>query len=213
MQAGIIITRARNTLIDPAPGTYWTDAELIDYLNGGITFVVGLKPDAYVITGPIPLVAGINQSLPSGGVQALQGLINVASNKGILTRNLEKFTHANTAWATATPAVDVNYFFPDNRDPTRFRVSPPNTGAGSMLAMYCAVPTPIAVTTDVIPISDVYQTALWAFVVGSAFAKNSSKQDLPKTQQFMTMVAALVTGKNQAQAQDTPPTAIPDLTV
>lgn len=213
MLASVVITRARSTLLDPSPGVYWTDAELISYLNGGTSYIVGLKPDAYVITGAVPLVAGINQALPAGGVQFMDALMNTTSKVAIIKRDLAKLSQANPGWSSQTATVDAAIALPDARDPTRFRVSPPNTGAGNILATYGAVPPALAATTDTILLSDIYETALWAFVVGSAYAKNSAKGDIVKSQGFFAMVPGFVTGRTQMQLGEAPKTDIPDETV
>ena len=70
------------------------------------------------------------------------------------------------------------------------------------------MPTRLAATSSAIGIPDWYETALWAFVVASAYAKNSKRQDLAKTQQFMAMFSQNVLG-NTAAERTTAPAADP----
>ena len=69
MQAGVVVTRARATLLDPN-GVYWPDGELYDYLSAAQTAVVNLKPDAYAQTVFVSLVPGVLQAIPAEGTSS-----------------------------------------------------------------------------------------------------------------------------------------------
>lgn len=198
------------TLLDPS-NVYWTDDELLDYCNAGCASVAAIEPSASSTTSTISLVAGINQSLPPGGTQFFDALINTASGNSILTRDLKKFNTANPSWAAAAQAVDVSYVFPDNRNPTYFAVSPPNNGSGSILAIFGIVPAVLTSPSQEIPISDVYQDCIWAFIMFHALSKNTDRQDLAKADQFLKTGISLTSAKQKRQADYTSITALPNL--
>jgi hypothetical protein len=55
-----------------------------------------------------------------------------------------------------------------------------------------------------IPVSPVYTTPLWAFVVGMAYAKNSTRQNLAKSNEFMAMFNTAVGLKSTKQREASP---------
>ena len=90
-------------------GTKWSAVDaLLPYLNLAITSIVGLKPDAYTVTGPITLVAGPTQEAPSGTWQIVDILCNLGADgitPGQTIRSLskQKMDEMFTGWMTFTP--------------------------------------------------------------------------------------------------------------
>ena len=184
MLASVIVNACRVTLIDAAAAT-WSDAELLGYLNEAERAVVFLKPDAYTVRDYIPMVAGTNQAIPTGGVAVLDLSQNEVSKRRVTLVDKELLDEANRFWQAATEETDVQHWCADPRDPTRFDITPPNDGTGSVLCLYGAVPTAIAATSNAINLNDSYQYALECFTLSRAYAKNSRKQDLAKSAAYM----------------------------
>lgn len=203
--AGTITARASTTLLDPSR-VGWSTAELLDYLNAAQRAVCLLRPDAYTIVGPVGLVAGVVQSLPvADGNVLLRVLYNTDSGVSVRHAGIDGMTAASN-WAAATPSPIVKEWAADSRDRTRFFVSPPNDGTGSLMCFYAAVPPALTSETQTIALPDVYDTALWAYVCSLAWAKASRRQDMAKSQSMMQMFVATVTG-SQVAAQS----VFPDL--
>jgi hypothetical protein len=203
LQASVIVDRARISLIDPRE-VHWSDAELYDYLSAGQRAVVQLKPSAYTITELVSLAAGVVQNLPSEGLQLFDIYFN-ASGAGITQVGREVLTEMLPQWAVATQTVDAEHWMSDARDPRRFLVYPPNTGAGSVMAHYAAYPPTVDISTgSVLVIPESYDMALWASVMAQALAKNSRRQDLGKSQIFFSIFTGLVTGRMQAKEINAP---------
>lgn len=205
LQCGVIVTRARNTLLDPGTGPAapaWTDPELIDYTAAAQTAVLDLKPDANVIFEALVLASGSQQSLPAGSIQLMELLSNVIDGSTIRIIDRETLDHSYPNWqALQNPSTQVvrRYVY-DKRFPLMFWVTPGVQAATEVNAVYSALPTRPAALTDPLGINDTYETALWAYVVSLAYAKNSSRFDPQKAAAFMALFTANVTGRTQAQA-------------
>ena len=109
-------------------------------------------------------------------------------------------TEMNPQWVMATADDEVENWMADARDPRRFLVFPPNTGAGRVMALFGAYPPAVDISTgSVLVVPETYDMALWASVMGQALAKNSRRQDLTKSQAFFSIFTGLVTGRMQAK--------------
>lgn len=204
LQCGVIVARARFTLLDSGIGPAapaWTDTELIDYTAAAQTAVLEIKPDANVIYGNLSLATGSQQSLPSGGIQLMELLSNVSDGSTIRIIDREALDHSYPNWqAQQVPVTSkVRRYVYDKRFPLMFWVTPGVTGA-SVAAVYSVLPTRPVALTDLLGLNDTYETALWAYVVSLAYAKNSARFDAQKSSAFMAVFVANVTGRTQAQA-------------
>ena len=205
--ASAVIQRARYTLLDES-AVAWSNAELYSYLNGGMTQLVSIKPDAYPRVASLTLVAGTWQSLPDDGVLFLDAVQNTAG--GFVTvQAAHEFVRVHPTWAADTASANVSYVLFDPRLPTNFNVYPPATAGATLRVKYGAMAEPVVPTTqETVDFPAWYETPLWAFVVGSAYAKNGKRQDLAKFQQFMSMFMQAVAG-NTASERSTAPAADP----
>lgn len=196
------ISNARSTLVDAA-GTTWTDADLEAYYNEGLRALALLKPDAYVVDGDVALAAGTRQVLPEGAVAIFDVEYNSTSKRRVTLVDKELLDEMNRFWPAATQETDVQHWCADPRERTVFVVTPPNNGSGSVHAVYGAVPPAVGMSTgtsSAIPVGDQYEPAILQYVLHRAYAKNTKRQDLGKSQaalqQFMTLLG--IGSKGQA---------------
>lgn len=182
--ASAIITSLRSILLDPSPGVTWNDARLLALLNEGERSICLVKPEAYSIAGSLTMVAGTQQAIPSGGTAILDLYENVATKRRAIMANRKQMDLMDPLWAGATAAAEVVFWMADQRDPTRFHVSPPQTGGNQIAALYGITPTPIASTANNINLLDVYEAALKAFVLSQCYAENTDRQDTAKATMY-----------------------------
>lgn len=203
MLASVIIDRVRRTLLDPAPGVTWSDADLLDYLSAAQRAVCVVKSDAFTKRANVSLVSGVAQTLPSDGLSLIDVIIN---SDGTPINQVGRSLLQNTknAWAAATAQSKVLEYIGDTRDPRRFLVYPPNDGTGVVLVTYGAIPPPLTSTSDDIALIDIYDNPLWAWTCGLAYAENTKRQDLQKSQQMFGVFNAMVGAKTQTQIQMSP---------
>lgn len=209
--AGQILTRVRRTLLDPT-GVTWADPELLDYLTVATTATCNVKNDAYRVVYDIPLVAGYVQQLPTSlgsGSAPPPGLAVFeiyANTNGPACNQVgrELLNNANPDWVRATPQVFVDEWMTDTRDPSRFLVNPPNTGAGSLKILYGAVPPVLSTLNDPIVLPDTYEAALWAYTLALAYAANTKRKDPGKEQFYMGMWAQMVGARTPSQIAVSP---------
>lgn len=205
MLASELIDGARLTLIDSAKVT-WSDAELLGYLNEALRATAFGKPDMYTIRGFVSLVSGESQQIPAAGIALMDIDRNSDANGGRIVTQVDKSLLAECSrfWPAGTKQARVEHFTADPREPRRFRVYPPNNGAGSVDMLYGAVPTALTSVSDTIPVADTYQAALTAYVLSRAYAKNSKRQDLTKTSSYQGQWGQLLGLKSKAQVATSP---------
>jgi hypothetical protein len=183
--ASAIITSLRATLLDPSPGVTWTDARLLALLNEGERAICLAKPEAYTVQGALTLAAGTVQTIPAGGTAILNLYHNTAGTKRrVILVDPARLDAANPAWPNDTATSIVNFWFVDPRDPTRYHVSPPQVGSNTVAGLYGMTPTPIAAVGNNINLPDIYEQVLKCFVLAEAYAENTDRQDLAKSDYY-----------------------------
>lgn len=185
MLAQEILGNCELTLGDPN-GVYWNTAsnplELLGYLNQYCRWAVGLKPDLRTLRTVINLAPGINQAIPSDGEQFMDA--DFAGNgQAVFIRQFEELKHSKFAnMASATEAENVTTVCADPRDPRRFYVWPPSTGAsGSTLQIrYAQYITAMTSSGDTYPLGDETADSAYWYVLGLAFRKTCDRQDMDR---------------------------------
>lgn len=206
--ASVIINSALTTLLDIDRVTF-SDDEMLGYLNEALRATAFVKPDMFVVQEFITPAAGVDQTLPAGGI-ALIDVIRNSNGRIISEVDRQLLDESNRFWNAGTEVVTVEHYTVDPRNPLRYRVFPPNSGAGSIEIVYGAVPATLTATSnssDEIPVPDSYQNALTNFVLAKAYMKNSKKQDLVKSASAMQDWRTSLGLKAQAQIAISPKVA------
>lgn len=197
------IAKLRADLVDDDAVT-WTDAELLECLNEAVRATVTVRPDSYVTTGPIPLVAGTIQSLPDGATALFDILENTAPPfKRVTQVDQALLDETYRFWPGNTPQSQVDHYCADPRDKLQWRCYPPNNGDGEVMSSYGDTPADMTLT-DVLPLGDQYEPALYARAMGSAYRRNTQRQDLGKTTGYYSQWAQLLGLNAQAAAAVAP---------
>jgi hypothetical protein len=123
-------------------GQLWSDAELVDYLNEGLSVMQGLRPDAFTTIETITLTPGVRQELPEGMDRLVELLDNVTSeddasiSNGAISEATDNYKNAlrrydcNKQTGECAPQAEIDgylvrSFSVSPSDPTSFTVEPP----------------------------------------------------------------------------------------
>lgn len=187
-----LVDSVEQTLQDET-NTQWTALELLNYLNEGQLFIVGLKPNAYSTTASFVLVAGVKQSIPATGIE----LIDVHANLGtdgltpgreIWSASLEELRRTDPVWRTKTAAAEVTDWMRIEGDRRNFYVRPPQpTGASAqnyIEATYSLIPANATisgvgggVSDSNITLDDVYRETLRTYMLFRAHSKETESSN------------------------------------
>ena len=203
--ASEILGKADVVLLDTAK-TRWPDAEKLEYLNDGQRQLVIYKPDAFVVNDVFVLAAGTKQSIPDGTGSLAEGiaLVKIVRNMGLTPGNTpgaaitpigaDFLDNYNPDWHTESQVVAVKNYIYDDSDPTKFYVTPPNTGTGFVEGIYSALPGAVATVATAITLSDIYQDALRNYILFRCYDKDAALSPLNASrsiEKFNLFVGAL----------------------
>lgn len=203
-----VINNVARTLLDTAFRT-WTRDEHVANLNIAQRLICGdYKLDAYPKRDFVTLVAGIAQDLPADGTALIDITDNEASGRSVTQTDLAILQEENRFWPAATQQTEVENYAADPRTPRKFYVFPPNDGSGSVRITYGAIPPELTGSSgENIALSDAYQYPIERIMLSLAFAKNSVRQDLSKSQAFINEARLALGLKSQGQVAVAPKTS------
>jgi len=203
-----VINNVARTLLDTAFRT-WSRAEHVANLNIAQRLICGdYKLDAYPKRDFVTLVAGIAQDLPADGTALIDITDNEVSGRAVTQTDLAILQEENRFWPAATQQTEVENYAADPRTPRKFYVFPPNDGTGSVRVTYGAIPAELTGSSgENIALSDAYQYPIERIMLSMAFAKNSVRQDLSKSQAFINEARLALGLKSQGQVAVAPKTS------
>lgn len=193
----------RSLVVDPSPGTYWTDdGDLLPYLNQFQHLACGLKPDLYPMRATVQLTAGTDQVIPADGLQFLDAYYVPVHNpdpgysgggspnggNAVFVYQLEQVKHSKFANMVSMPPVDnVQVVCADPRNDKGYFVFPPSTGTSSSLLriLYGAFPPYVDAITDPYYLPAETTMAATDFILSRAYRKGTDRQDLQKSEDLM----------------------------
>ena len=174
-----IIDEAESILQDSG-NVRWTAAELLVGVNNGCKQVCFYKPDAYVVSAPTVMVAGIVQELPAGGFKLLDIVCNMGVSPGTTQGNAIQLIDRKVldamdpGWPVVTASATVIYYCYDERYPRQFLVYPkqPSSAFGYVQLLYSSAPAEIAAGATIL-IPDIYRPALVQYLLHYAYSKDA----------------------------------------
>ncbi len=175
------------TIIQDSTNVRWPLPEMVGWLNAGQREIVMSRPDANVVIGPIPLVAGTKQTVPAGGFKLLDIVRNSSTNVGGTQRPVrlvqrEILDAQLPGWHSMPPAIDVVHYTFDDRDPSVFYTYPPATAGNNVDGIYSAYPTDVPIpaagaalstVTQNISVLDTFANALTDYILYRAYSKDA----------------------------------------
>ena len=211
--AQVIIDDIESTLQDES-NDFWSADEHLQAINDGTKEIVAIKPDAYIKTESVVLELGVNQSIPSGGIQLIDISHNMgttpgtAPGAGIRLIDRKVMDSIDPDWRSATAAATVDYYMYDLRNPLNFQVSPPqpSSGFGYINMIYSNTPIEIAIGATIL-IADIYRTALFYYGMSRAHLKTSEVADSAnKAAAYYNAFLNVLGVRQQAESVDDPNT-------
>lgn len=211
--AKTIIDKATIQLIDLA-NIRWTRAELLSWLNDGMRQIVLIQPSASSTTAVIQLQAGTRQYIPDDGWLLLAIYRNMGTNgstpgRAIRIISREILDGFNPNWNTDKATAEVRNYIYTNQDQLAFYVYPPNTGTQFIEVNYSAQPADLTAETQVIPIFDVFQSALVDYILYRACSKDAEyAPGIALAQQYSAAFVAAIQGKTESEVTNDPTQAL-----
>jgi hypothetical protein len=211
--AKTIIDKATIQLIDLA-NIRWTRSELLQWLNDGMRQIVLIQPSASSTTSVIQLQAGTRQYIPDDGWLLLAIYRNMGTNgstpgRAIRIISREILDSFNPDWNTDTAKAEVRNYIYTNQDQLAFYVYPPNIGTQKIEINYSAQPADLTAETQVIPIFDVFQSALVDYILYRACSKDAEyAPGLQLAQGYMATFVAAIQGKSESEVTNDPSQAL-----
>lgn len=211
--AKTIIDKATIQLIDLA-NIRWTRAELLGWLNDGMRQIVVIQPSASSTTAVVQLQPGTRQYIPADGWLLLSiyrnmGTSGTTPGRAIRIISREVIDGFNPDWHTDTAKAEVRNYIYTNQDQLAFYVYPPNTGTQHIELNYSVQVADLTSETDVIPIFDIFQSALVDYILYRACTKDAEyAPGLQLGQGYMATFVAAIQGKTESEVTNDPTTAL-----
>ena len=211
--AQTILNKVTTQLID-LTNIRWTRAELLGWLNDGMRQIVVLQPSATSTTSAVKLVAGTRQTLPAGGWLLLQlyrnmGTSGTTPGRAIRIVSRELLDGFSPDWHSAAAKAEVRNYIYDTQDQLAFYVYPPNTGTQYIEMNYSVQPADLTAESQVIPIFDIFQSALVDYILYRACSKDAEyAPGLQLAQGYLGTFVAAIGGKSQSEVMNEPTQAL-----
>lgn len=185
----------------------WSKPELLKWLNMGRRLIVSIKPDAYVVNRTIKLEPGTLQTIPDDAnvfmrlVRNRSALTNGTPGRAILPTPIQVLDEQNPNWHMDAPTATVQHFAFDERDNKHYYVYPPSNG-GYADGIFGATPPDVGLN-DPIGISDLFEGALYNFVMSMAYQKDSDyTRNDGKAEYYRKNAADLIAGMSTAESRN-----------
>jgi hypothetical protein len=176
--AQTILTRVRTQLIDELTTKRWSDDELLRWLSDGQRTVVAMDPSLGQVTGSLALLAGTQQVLPDGAfllldIQRNMGKDGLTPGRVVTVVSRENLDRTDPMWHASRRSDITYHYIYDPKQPKTYYVYPPSTGQTFLEVSRAENPPDFTAMTDVMTIEDLYQTALFDYVMFRAHQKDS----------------------------------------
>jgi hypothetical protein len=220
VQASAILARVRTQLIDELPTQRWSDDELLMWLSDGQRTLIAVDPALGDVTGPVKVELGTKQALPDGGFMLLDikrnmGFDGLTPGRVITVITRENLDRVDPYWhASARSEVTLHYIY-NPKEPRIYYIYPPSTGEHYIEAAVAMNPPDMAALTDTLLVPDLYQTALFDYVMFRAHQKDSDYSAGDQIAQGYLQLFQMFTATHTAAMVDQSPNkqlGPPDLT-
>jgi hypothetical protein len=166
------------TIIQDKTNTRWAKAEWLNWFDGAVLAVIGLRPDANIANTVFNTIGGSAlQTLPADGLKLINVINNDITGKQIRRIDKRMLDDQVDAWY-ATVGNNVDHYVYDDRDPKSFWIYPTPASAHAMRIIYAQAPTATVIAdfesdTQVLPIDDSYMNPILDFMMYRAYSKDA----------------------------------------
>ena len=200
-----VIVAARDVLLDPSPGTTWTDTTLYRWLNDVLAAAANLKRDIAPAVINVSLAPGSIQTLLPPAIQLLEPYYNLNSGNSITKGGMTLISRRIPGWRSLPGAVDASDVTTDERSPIIFHCYPPNIGTGVMVALCGTIPSVTGPpNVGYMPVPDNFREAMVDGLCSKAFGANTRRMDLSKANFYWQKFQAGIIGGKMAQKETAP---------
>jgi len=208
--AQTIITRVRTQLIDELATKRWTDDELLRWLSDGQRTLVAMDPALGEVSGPLLMVVGTKQTLPAGAFMLLDikrnlGLDGVTPGRVVTVVSRENLDRVDPNWHASLRSDITYHYVYDPKQPRTFYIYPPSTGANQLDVSRATTPADFTNLQDLITVPDLYQTALFDYVMFRAHQKDTDySAGESKAQTYLQLFQMFITSHTEAVLDESP---------
>jgi hypothetical protein len=183
-----ILARVQKTLFDATGEAYDKNTILFPALLASLRSLASFKENVCPRRAVVDLVAGIVQDIPDDGIAFIKFLWNVMSDgttpgPAVKTQDLDQHSAMSPNWTTEAASSTIRMALHSESDTTVFYTVPSALNGAKGLILYSAIPT-MAVSSDAIPVQDIYENFLYFRTLGHALESQTEKGDLSKSIQF-----------------------------
>jgi len=193
----------------------WTVEEILDWITDAQRAITLLRPNSNNFVGVIPLAQGPRQKLPNGGWFLLTVNNNMDSTgtkygRAITLTTFDMLNRENPNWRSDPPSsIAYNYTF-DLTDQKAFFVWPPNDGTGYCECNWVKTPDQHTDMTQIIELDDIFMPIIVDYCCMRASMKDAEYgPGLEYSKYFQGLFMAQLTGKDQAEKEQSPDAALP----
>lgn len=195
---------------------FWTDQELLDYLNEARDALCTAVPRIYETTEVVTLVEGVRQTLPNNSKRLMNVQENVTadSRRFCTPINRELLTRLRPSWRGEDASDEILHYVYVESEPTVYEVYPPAMAGTQVRISYSRPPTKMVLDAGALPTTQLTQEAelaraLAQYVVHKGFAKEADQSpDAGQRSQaalamFIQMIGAEGSGKRDSSPNTT----------
>lgn len=197
-----LLDRVKATLLEDGSDPFWSDQEIVDYLNEGVRFVISQKPSAFTVQDNIFLVAGYRQEIPSNWTELVDAVANYGG-RAITMTDREFMDQFDPEWTTATESATIKHVMYDKKDRRYFYVYPPATSGAVLTLKGVEVPDTMNTDSDnLFPLDDIYDVPVMYYALAQCYAKNAIRGDTNKYSDYMAKAGQWLAGRLTAQSEN-----------
>lgn len=203
-----------NTLLQDS-GIRWPQAEMIDWLNDAMRYIVLQRPDSNMKSGTFTCSAGTRQVLTKtvGGFPTALRLRSVVRNMSSSAKRAIKLVtqsvldNEHPDWHSRASQADIELYVFDPLLPKEFMVYPPASGTNTIEVVYSSAPTAVSVGTlgSTVDLDDTYVGVIVDLILARAFAKDAEYAvNAQRAQAHQALADQALGASTQAAAASSP---------